>query len=107
MSDYLNFREKVEALGSATPMDLAKIQSQVEGATIEEELSKNRLSVRRDIRQELVEAIREGQLTQTQVARVLGIQFQNLSHFLRGKIPLPLKTVEEILFLLDGKMIRE
>ena len=107
MSEYLNFKEKVEAIASAAPMDLGRVQPRVENATIDEDLAKNRLSIRRDIRAELAQAIRDSGLSQGAVARALGIQFQNLSHFLHGRIPLPLKTVEEILFLLDGKMTRE
>lgn len=106
MSEYLNFKEKVEAVAAAAPMDLGQVQPRVENATIEEEPAKNRLSIRRDIRAELAQAIQDSGLTQSQVARALGIQFQNLSNYLRGRIPLPLKTVEEILFLLDGKMLR-
>lgn len=106
MDEYLNFKEKVEAIASAAPMDLGQIQPRVENATIDEDLSKNRLSIRRDIRKELAIAIQDAGLTQSEVARALGIQFQNFSNFLRGRIPLPLKTVEEILFLLDGKMLR-
>ena len=106
MSEYLNFKEKVETVAASAPMDLGQVQPRVENATIEEEPAKNRLSIRRDIRAELAQAIQESGLTQNQVARALGIQFQNFSSFLRGRIPLPLKTVEEILFLLDGKMKR-
>jgi predicted XRE-type DNA-binding protein len=106
MGEYLNFKEKVEALASASPMDLGLIQPRVENATIEEDTVKNRLSIRRDIRAELAQAIQDNGLTQIQVARTLGIQNQNLSNFLRGRIPLPLKTVEEMLFLLDGIMTR-
>lgn len=106
MGDYLDFKEKVEAITSASPMDLGMIQLRVENATIEEDTTKNRLSIRRDIRAELEQAIQENGLTQIQVARALGIHNQNLSNYLRGRIPLPLKTVEEILFLLDGIMTR-
>lgn len=106
MGEYLNFKEKVEALASATPMDLAQIQNQVEGAVVKEELTKHRISVRRDIRQELRNAIKEGKVTQMQVSRALDVRFQHLSNFLHGQIPLPLKTIEEILFLLDGIMKR-
>lgn len=106
MGEYLNFKEKVEAIAAATPMDLGQIQPRVENATIEEDTVKNRLSIRRDIRAELAQAIQENGLTQIQVTRALGIQNQNLSNYLRGRIPLPLKTVEEILFLIDGIMTR-
>lgn len=105
--DYLNFLEKVEAIAAAAPMNLGQIQPRVEDATIEEDYAKNRLSIRRDIRAELRRAILESGITQSFLAQALGIQFQNLSGFLRGQIPLPLKTVEEILFLLDGKMTAE
>lgn len=107
MSDYLDFKEKVDALASVAPSDLAQVQGRVEGATIDEDYSKNRLSIRRDIRTELRAAIQESGITQMRLAQALGIRFQNLSGFLRGQIPLPLKTVEEILFLLDGKMKAE
>ena len=106
MDDVMTFKEKVEAMASASPMDLGLIQNRVENATIEEDTVKNRLSIRRDIRAELAQAIQDNGLTQIQVARALGIQNQNLSNYLRGRIPLPLKTVEEILFLLDGIMTR-
>lgn len=107
MSEYLNFKEKVDALASLAPMDLAQVQGRVEEATIDEDHNKNRLSIRRDIRTELRAAIQESGITQTTLAQALGIQVQNLNRFLNGHIPLPLKTVEEILFLLDGKMKAE
>ena len=106
MDEYLNFKEKVEAVASSAPMDLGQVQPRVEDATIEEDTYKNRLSIRRDVRQELAQAIQESGLTQSEVARALGIRLQNFSNYLKGRIPLPLKTVEEILFLLDGKMKR-
>lgn len=106
MGEYLNFKEKVEAIAAAAPMDLGQIQPRVENATIDEDPAKNRLSIRRDVRLELAQAIQDAGLTQGEVARALGLRYQNLSSYLKGRIPLPLKTVEEILFLLDGKMLR-
>ncbi len=108
MGEYLTFKEKVEVMASASPVDAGDVQKRVEGGTtIEEDMAKNRLSIRRDIASELTAAMQRSGLTQKRVAQALGIRFQNLSHFRLGKAPLPLKTVEEILFLLDGKMIRE
>lgn len=104
MSEYLTFKEKVELLKGSTTMQFKEIADRVEDAICEEDFGKNRIACRRNIRAELSKQIQASGLTQNAVATALGISFQNLSHFLHGRIPLPLKTIEEILFLLDGKM---
>lgn len=106
MSEMMTFKEKVEAMASASPFTLKEIAPRVVDAAVEEVPGKNRLSIHVDVRERLCCAIKEAGITQTQVADALGIQYQNLSHFLRGRIPLPLRTIEEILFLLDGKMTK-
>lgn len=106
MSEFLTFQEKVEALASATPSDMGRFCAHVTDAVVDEMPGKSRLSVHIDIRERLAQAIKDTGVTQMQVASALGIRYQNLSHFLRGRIPLPLRTIEEILFLLDGKMTK-
>lgn len=107
MGEYLTFKEKVEAMTSASPMNIKEVGDRVEGVVLEEDNRKNRLVMRLDIRKELADAIDRSGISQRKVGKALGIYPQNFCNFLNGRIPLPLKTIEEILFLLHGKMTKE
>lgn len=107
MAGYLNFREKIEALSQVTVMHIDDIKARVEYGTATEDFNSNRVVCRRDIRSELAAAIAGSGLSQSAVARFLHIHPQHLNSYLRGKIAISNGRLEEILFLLDGRMLKE
>lgn len=108
MSEYLSFKEKVELLAKTSRMNIENVRSRVETGVVEDDYDKNRIRVHRDVRAELDEAIKESGLPQTAVMRALGVpQVQGFNNYLHGRRALPNDLMEELLWLLDGKVRRE
>lgn len=108
MGGFMDFKEKVRLLQRATPGFVRGLRERAAGLLdITTEPETGRVIVRRNIRQELLLAMKANHITMQEVAQVLGIKYQNLSKWVNGHGAFPSRRVEEILFLLDGKMLKE
>lgn len=104
---YLTFAEKLKELHASKIMDFEDIASRVEYGKVYEDFGQNRVSCRRDLRAELDAAIKASGISQRQVAFAMDVQPQQLNAFLRGRQAFGYEKIEEILFLLDGRMMKK
>jgi len=106
-SAALTMAQKMELLDGAAPEDVPAIQRNVYDG-VAEVSDDGRVRVRKDLRALISRRLAEEGVTQSALARRLGKDKQHVSAFLRGKVPMPLDDVEEILFLIgEGNMYDE
>ena len=103
---YMTFAEKLKELHASKIMDYEGIASRVVYGRVYEDFDRNRVVCRRDLRAELDAAIKASGMPQRQVAIAMGLQPQQLNAYLHGRQACGYERMEEMLFLLDGKMLK-
>lgn len=98
-------KKKMEIVAEAR--DGVDVSGKIKGGEVSYDEKRGRVVIRRNIRKELSEAIRDSGISRRQLALFMGLPPQHMSSFLTGAIPLPLSVIEEFLFLLDGEISEE
>lgn len=93
-------REKMNLLKDATSENVHEIKEHVEDGVIDEV---GRPVVRLDIRAYIRRRLQEEGVSEYKAAEFLGKAQSNFSNFMSGRIPMPLRDVERLLWVLDGK----
>lgn len=92
----------MELLTASTAENSQNIQESLEtGVIIPNE---GRIRVKMDIRAYLKQRMDEEGITGCAMAKYLGKATNVMYRFLTGKIPIPLADIEEMLWILDGKI---
>lgn len=107
-NEYMTFAEKVEMLKGAQSGRARVLAERVQGyAEVDVERGTGRVICRRNIRREFRAALKENHITIETAAGILGVRYQNLAKWMRGESAFPSRRVEEVLFLLDGQILKE
>lgn len=102
---YLTAKEKMELLAASTAENSQNIQESLEtGVIIPNE---GRIRVKMDIRAYLKQRMEEEGITGYAMANHLGKDRSAFYNFMTGKIPMPLADIEQMLWILDGKITTE
>jgi transcriptional regulator with XRE-family HTH domain len=100
---YLTTKEKITFLNNYPVEKIDELTYIVKDGVIDEQ--EKRIRVRKDFRAEVKAKIAEAGITQTQLAKRLGIRLQNLNNFLNGHIPLRFEIIEELMWILEDNNI--
>lgn len=94
--EYLTVREKFDLLNDTPRENAHELERMITEGVVSD---RPRVSVRFDIRAFIRRRMAEEGISQNDLARRLGKPQPNICNFLNGKIPLPLDTIEEIIWL--------
>ena len=97
----MTFREKLEYLESVPAENMHEVSERVVSGIVEQK-ENMRISCRIDIRERLLRFMQEQKITAASLARRLGITPQYMHVFLKGRRPMKLELIEELLWLMEG-----
>lgn len=101
---YLTPKEKVALMNSVNAQNMDDLNGIVPVEALSEDPISHRVIAKVNLRQRIIDKMKECGLSQRQLALRIGIFPQHLNGFLTGRIAIPFKAIEEILWYIEDNV---